>query len=243
MPTVPLLDDAIAAHGGLDRWAGARQVSLELHLSGHILALKGRSPLTRWLECTVDTRRVHAVLRPFPHEGLTGVFDATRLRIHAGNGKVIAERPVVRDAEGRVPRHLFWGDLDLLYFLGYALWNYTATPYVFLWAGFECREGPEWREPDGSRWRTLHVRHPSDFPTHSRDQTFYFDERGLLRRLDYTADVFGPLARGTHLCEDHRTFNGLVFPTHRVVYARRTTGQPVRSFTAMEGWIESAVVS
>jgi len=114
---------------------------------------------------------------------------------------------------------------------------------VFLWAGFECREGPEWHEPDGSRWRTLHVRHPADFPTHSRDQTFYFDERGLLRRLDYTADVFGPLARGTHLCEDHQTFNGFVFPTHRVVYPRRTTGQPVRTLTAMEGWIAKAVVS
>jgi hypothetical protein len=243
MSSVGLLDEAMAAHGGLDRWARTRRVTLELHLSGHILALKCRSPLTRWLECTVDTQRVHAVLQPFPREGLLGVFDADHLRIQTATGRVVAERRIERDRDGRVPRHLVWRDLDLLYFLGYALWNYTVTPYVFTWTGFECHEGAAFREPHGSTWRTLHVRFPADVPTHCREQTFYFDDRGLLRRCDYTADVFGRIARGAHLCEDHLSFGGLIFPTHRVAYPRRAAGTPVRAMTVMEGWLEHAVVA
>lgn len=135
-----------------------------------------------------------------------------------------------------------WDDLDVLYFLGYALWNYTVAPFVFSWPGVECRESGEWHEPDGAVWRTLDVRYPAGFPGHCRDQTYYFDRQGLLRRLDYTAEMFSDLARGAHLCEAHRSFDGFVWPTHRVVYPRRANGRPMRLFSVMEGWITSASV-
>ena len=51
-------------------------------------------------------------------------------------------------------------------------------------AGFEVRERGPWLE-DRERWRRLVVRFPADVPAHSREQTYYFDEHGLLRRLDY----------------------------------------------------------
>jgi hypothetical protein len=239
----PLLDEVIAAHGGAERWAQVRELKLRLRVGGNILALKFRSPRPRSLECIVDPHRIHAVLRPFPCSGKMGVFEAERVRIETDQGMVVSQREIVRDAEGRVPRRLVWEDLDLLYFLGYALWNYTVTTYIFLWPGFECREGGIWSEENGSQWRMLHVRYPADFPTHSREQTFYFDEQGWLRRIDYTAYVFSELARGAHLCEAHRTFDGLVFPTHRVVYPRMASGRPLRAFSVMEGWIDEVVVS
>jgi hypothetical protein len=39
-------------------------------------------------------------------------------------------------------------------------------------------------------------------------------------RNDYTAEVFGRWARSKHLCEEHRTFDGLVLPTRRHVHPR-----------------------
>jgi len=83
---------------------------------------------------------------------------------------------------------------------------------------------------------------PPAFPTHSREQTYYSDEAGLMRRLDYTAEVFCDLARGAHYCEAHKEFDGLIFPTHRVVFARRASGHPLRLVSLMEGWIDSVIV-
>jgi hypothetical protein len=237
-----LVDEVLAAHGGLARWSETREVTLELRIGGNIFASKFKSPRTRALQVSVDTQRIHATLRPFPRSGQAGVFEADRVRIEAEDGRVVAERRIERGEDGRVARRLVWDDLDVLYFLGYALWNYTVTPFLFAWPGFECRESGEWREPDGSVWRTLAVRFPSGFPTHCRDQVFYFDRQGLLRRLDYTADVFSQLARGAHLCEAHRTFDGFVWPTHRVVYFRRDGGIPLRLISVMEGWITSVSV-
>lgn len=243
MAQVSLLDQTIAAHGGSERWEQVAEVRLRLRVGGNIIATKFKSPRTRSLECVVDRRRVHAVLKPFPREGLIGIFEGDRMRIETAEGTVIAQRDVLRDPSGRVLRRVMWDDLDLLYFLGYALWNYTLTPYLFRWPGFLCSEGETVHEPDGSALRTLHVLYPVGFPTHCREQTFYFDERGLLRRLDYTAEVFSDFARGVHLCEDHREFGGLIFPTHRIVYPRSPSGKPMRFITAMEGWVEDVVLS
>jgi hypothetical protein len=51
---------------------------------------------------------------------------------------------------------------------------------------------------------------------HSIEQTFYYDEQGLQRRVDYAPQLMnnGPVA---HQTEAHRTVSGLVFPTHRCV--------------------------
>lgn len=243
MADISLLKEVIASHGGAERWASVRQLKLQLSLGGKLLALKFQSPRSRALVCTIKVRQVHAVLDPFPHSSLRGVFEIDGVRIETGEGEVIAQRRYIRDTEGRVPRRIIWDDLDLLYFLGYALWNYAVTPYLFRWPGFECREGENWIEQNGSCWRTLHVRYPPGFPTHSREQDYYFDEQMLLRRLDYTAYAFGEFARGAHFCDMHKVFDGLVLPTHRVVYPRRSSGQPVRILSVMEGWIDNVLVS
>jgi hypothetical protein len=46
---------------------------------------------------------------------------------------------------------------------------------------------------------------------------FYFDEQGLLTRLDYTAEVVGGWAHGVHLREAYRDFGGLKAATKRRV--------------------------
>ena len=244
MTLAPLLDEVVAAHGGATRWARVLQLKLQVRVGGGILALRFRSPRTRSLEVTVDTRRVHVSLRPFPRREMRGIFDGRSVRIETDEKReLVRQREAVPGADAKVVRRIVWDDLDLLYFLGYALWNYAVTPFVFLWPGFECREGELWQERDGCVWRRLHVSYPPAFPAHSRQQTCYFDSSGLLRRLDYTAEVFCVRARGAHYCEADKEFDGLIFPTHRVVFARRASGHPLRIVSLMEGWVDNVVVS
>ena len=96
------------------------------------------------------------------------------------------------------------------------MWNYVTTPYLLTRDGIEVREGEPWSE-GGEVWRRLEVRFPPGMDTHSSEQTFYFDADGMLRRLDYLAEVVGGWAHAAHYCADHVEANGLVFPTRRWV--------------------------
>jgi hypothetical protein len=176
MTKVPLLDEVVAAHGGAERWARVHQLKLQVRVGGTILALRFNSPRIRSLEVTVDARRIRISLHPFPRSSMRGIFDGRSVRIETNDeGGLLTQREVLRASDTRVARRIVWDDLDLLYFLGYALWNYAVAPFVFLWPGFRCREGELWQERDGSVWRRLHVTYPPAFPAHCSEQTCYFD--------------------------------------------------------------------
>jgi hypothetical protein len=145
-----------------------------------------------------------------------------------GDGTVLAERADPRDRFPGGRRRLWWDRLDFLYFVGYAIWGYACTPFIFTWPGVETRELEPWEE-GGRRWRRLEVTFPERMHVHSRVQTFYFDDRGLLGRLDYDPEVFGGWVRSAHLCAEHRDFDGLSFPTRRRVHPRRRDNR-VRRF-------------
>jgi hypothetical protein len=44
--------------------------------------------------------------------------------------------------------------------------------------------------------RRLLVTYPDVIVAHTRQQTYYFDDAGLLRRLDYAVDILGGGPRG-----------------------------------------------
>ena len=233
-----LLALALDAHGGADRWAAVAGLRLRLRVGGRVLALRGRSPRPRTLDVHLDARRVRARLAPFPRGGLVGVLDEHTARVEDAEGQVLRERTAAERAARRSP---LWDDLDELYFLGYALWNYGTTPFLLAGPGFRLRELPPVAGPAGPL-RRLRARFPPSVPTHCRDQTFYFGPDGLLRRLDYTADVFGPLARAAHFCREPRVFSGLVVPTHRRVVPRTVGPWALPGPAVMEGWVDGVEV-
>jgi hypothetical protein len=172
----------------------------------------------------LSTHVQRAAFVPYP-PGACGVFDQGAVSIETDRGAQIAHRLDPR-SQLHLPRHLLWWDkLDLLYFIGSALWNYLSAPFMFASPGFELRQLEPWTE-GGEVWSRLAVTFPAELHTHSRHQVFYFDAGGLLRRLDYTAEEFGKRAAAAHYCSDHREFGGLTFPTRRRVFLRRPDGRP-----------------
>lgn len=221
-----LLTEAIAAHGGEERWEQVEELTLHLRSGGFAPASKGRRRDVAAVQARVSTRRPRTVFADYGGSGRQGVFTGERVWIEE-DGEVVAERRDPREAFPYGRRALWWDRLDLLYFAGYALWGYACTPFLLAHPGCEAREVEPWEE-DGQTLRRLAVTFPEGLPVHSREQVFYFDRRGLLRRNDYTAEVFGGWARGAHHCEEHREFGGLVFPTRRRVYPRARTNRPRR---------------
>ena len=116
------------------------------------------------------------------------------------------------------------------------MWNYLTTPFLFAQLGLECKE-IEPHQENGERWRRLQVKSPSDIPTPDgklsgdsdyQEETFFFNDQGLLQRLDYVA--VGP---ASHYCYDHTTFGGLVFPALGRVVGRPPSGPRTSAPTAV----------
>jgi hypothetical protein len=216
---VTLLEEALDASGGLERWRSARQIRAHVRSGG--LLLRTRAPGTKMAryELTVDVQRPRAVFDPFPGPGQRAVFEAGSARIETEAGEEIESRSNPRSfffGRSGLRRNLRWDALDLTYFAGYAVWNYLTTPYLLTRDTIESREGEDWTE-HGETWRRLEVTFPPSIDTHSEQQTFYFDGQGLLRRHDYTAGVIARFAHAAHYSDAHREFGGLVFPTRRRV--------------------------
>lgn len=233
-----LLTWAIEAHGGVGLWSSISELRFQVRVRGNILVSKGRSPRLRTFEATFRTGCVHAQLDPFPQPGFVGVLDGATVWIEDGAGQRLRERTEAERARRRVLR---WDDLDELYFFAYAFWNYATTPFLLAWPGMEGTELEPTASPEGLL-RRLHIRFPPEVPTHCPEQTFFFTTDGLLARLDYTANVFGPLARGAHLCMEHQTFDGLVVPTYRRVIPRPIGLWTLPGPSAMEGWVDAVEV-
>jgi hypothetical protein len=225
-----LLDEVIDAHGGRRRWAKVTEVSAAFRVGGMLMAMRGKRGA---FDCgiSVATDRQSAIFEPFPRPGNTGVFDDGAVRILDAQGAVLGERERAREAFfglSGLRRKARWSDLDALYFGGYASWGYLNAPFMFEGDGFAVSEG-EPMEVDGERWRRLDVRYPEGLDVHSREQAFWFDDEGMLRRNDYTAEVVGGFARGCHLSWGFETVDGIVFPTRRRVQLRALGGPGSRA--------------
>jgi hypothetical protein len=213
-----LVRRAVAAHG-----QGRFDAATEVVVRGWGGGLAPRSKRGRVIgdfEARCSTGEQRTVLSPYPRMGQRGIFDRTGVRIESDDGAILAERfnPRPRFPGGR--RRLWWDELDFLYFAGYAMWGYACSPFVFTWPGVSSREIEPWEE-EGERWRRLEVNFPQEMHVHSREQTFYFDDQDLLRRIDYDPEVFGSWVHSAHVCDEHRDFGGFVFPTRRRVYGRK----------------------
>jgi hypothetical protein len=230
-----LLNTAIEAHGGLNRWKTTKEIVVRIRCGGVALPLRFKFGVFKSYEARISTTKPHILFSPFGGKGNRGVFLGDTVRIESSNGQVLAERTDAKAAFSDLRHKFYWDNLDALYFGGYAIWNYFSAPFLFLREGFEIEEIEPWEE-NHQTWRRLKVFFPSDIPTHSREQVFYFNSDGLLMRLDYTAEVFGGWAKAAHYCKGHKNFSGLIIPTSRLVLPRKSDGSP-QSFPTLV-WIE-----
>jgi hypothetical protein len=213
---IRILHEALEAHGGMGYWNSIGALDAKISARGFLFTAKRRSVLDH-VRMRAYTYEPRFTFFDFPKPGLTAELLANnRVQILDSDGTIIAERDNPRAAFHGI-RHLFsWDDLDFVYFAGYATWNYLTAPFMLMRKGFNV-EALEPLEGELGKLTRLQVTFPADFPTHSRQQIFYFGDDRLLRRLDYTAEVVGGWAHAANLCEEYRTFDKLVVPTKRRV--------------------------
>src|SRR6266511_271302 len=210
----PLSRRMLDAYGGEATWRAARSVRARLSVGG--VLLRSKRPLhSVWRDLNVlaNVAEPKARLEPFDRFGRTLVLEGHDVSVVGRKGVVRARRSA-RDVFPGGRRALFWDELDVGYFLGYAMWNYLVLPALLL------RDDVEWRDVSKS---TLEARLPRHLPTHCEIQRFHVDpQTGLLRQHDYTAELFGQWARAAHLVIEHARADGLTYPSKR----REKAGSP-----------------
>ncbi|MEH0981371.1 hypothetical protein [Micromonospora sp. CPCC 205556] len=141
---------------------------------------------------------------------------------------MVEERSHPRDAFGGHEIGTPWDRLHLAYFNGYAMSNYLTEPFLLAGPGFQLEELAPHHE-DGEVWRPLRVVFPDNVATHSREQTYYADDEGHIRRHDYVPEVFGPGAPvAANYSFDPQRVDGILVPTRRLVYLTDEQRNPVK---------------
>jgi hypothetical protein len=212
-----LLDFALEAHGGLENWKRVIGVDVRLTLGGYLFEIKQHPDGLRSALVKVDARRPQTLIVPFPQKGKRGIYQQGRVWIQTDAGSMVEDLPTPRTAYEGDERRTPWNDLQFLYFIGYAFWNYFTMPFLLASNGVTCEELAPWEE-NGQEWRVLKAIFDPSIDVHCAVQKFYFDSDGMLQRNDYFTDV----AKGNvaHYCTDYRTFDGFIFPTRRRVVGR-----------------------
>lgn len=235
-----LVELVLEAHGGRSRWEGLSEITARVRFGG--LAFRSRLCFgtQRWRRVEVDPHAPRVTFEEYPSRSTRGHFHRDRVWLVDEDGVERRARDGARAQMAKWRRQLWWDSLDLLYFSGYALWNYLTTPFLLVAPGVASREGPTVIEGD-CRLRTLDVRFPAEIPTHSPEQRFYYDEQFLLRRHDYDPLPFASWARAAHLCDEHEVIDGVPVPVRRHVVPRRPDGGVRPAPTLL--WIELAEVA
>lgn len=217
-----LLSDVLDAHGGLTKWRRFKGLSSTIVSGGFLWGTKGINMDATPRVATTEFRRQWTSVAPFGAPEWRMVWVPERVVIEKNTGEVMAERDNPREAFTGHSWETSWDPLHLAYFNGYAMWTYHATPFVLSDPGFDVNAAGTVQE-GGQTLHGLRVRFPKHFHSHSTEQTFYFDEAGLLRRHDYQVEVAGG-SGAAHMLSEYVEVDGLQLPTKRRVFKKAADG-------------------
>jgi hypothetical protein len=210
-----LLNLAINAHGGLDRWDKITAIEATLSITGAIWHVKGKPDVLKDIIMTAETG-TERVTTVFAGQDKRSIFTPGRIVIEKTNGTLLEARDDPEDSFAGQELNTPWDDIHVAYFSGEALWTYLNTPFACARDDFGTEEiSPV--EAGRETWRRLRVTFPDTVKSHTRKQIFCFGPDGLLRRQDYTVDILGG-ATGLNYASDYEAVDGIVFPMTRRIY-------------------------
>lgn len=214
--SVSLLQRIIDANGGLEYWNSIQSLSASFQFLGPALESKG-FPGPYKAEVTIDTKSQKVIFKRF------GDFHGSWCPTRTEAGKIGQDTLDVREN----PKEAFnthtadskWDIHHLFWFVGYAFWNYFNFP-------FHLQQNPDIKirelEPlireNGEEWPVLEATFPDGYPTHTKVQTYDFDDQYRLRRMRYSVDVLkNNNVPAWHNCFNHAIAGKISYPTLRVV--------------------------
>lgn len=213
-----LIDMAISAAGGLERFNSFKSVSAQLHHTGVLWQLKQKEDVLTHSRVTVQLHEQRVSHEPFAPGTEHSVYTPKDVSIVRSDGSVVETLDRPRASFEGYELETPWSNAQLAYFAGYTMWTYLTSPFLLRQPGVRTEEIEPWTV-DGLPWRRLRAEFDPSIATHSAVQTFYFDADGLLRRHDYEVDIQGRNA-AARFVSDYVEVQGMHMPTRFRIYPR-----------------------
>ena len=134
-----LLDSAVAAHGGLDRWNQVKSITVDASITGALWFLKSKDDALKDVRFVVDTTR-ELLTMDFAGQDKRSVFEPRRVVLQRRDGALIDARDDPEESFDGHRSDTPWDDIHVAYFSGEALWTYLNTPFLYTWPGFVTEE-------------------------------------------------------------------------------------------------------
>ncbi len=217
-----VLEHALETHGGIERWKTVQRLDTTWNFRGMMFKLRFCEGQLQKLTARIWTHKPYVKIDSYLSKGTTSCFAPTRVELGNPDGTT-RSRENPRGSFGGLRTLLWWDDFEMLYFAGYVLWNYSQLPFLLTWPGIELNECIPYNE-NGEEWSRLSGMFPTDLPAHSREQAFYFDKNGLLRRHDYYVSIMSTLARGARYIHSYADVDGFKLPS-RIEIKLRGAGE------------------
>ena len=220
-----LLEKAVRASGGLDLWRLTRRFTLHMSITGSLCATRSGTAQLRELVVEGSTQTQALEITGFTRADLRALYRPDWVALEGHDARRLMERQGSPEALRSELQSTPWDELQLAHYCGYLIWNHITTPFILAATDFETKELRR-NIARGERLRQLRVVFPARVATHAREQTFYFDREGLLRRLDY------PAAHEEHtqiaqMFSGHQRFSGILVPTLFRLLSIGAEGVPV----------------
>ncbi|TGD56580.1 hypothetical protein [Flavobacterium humi] len=221
----PLLEYTINAHGGLEAWKNFEKITARLVTGGALWEMKQQPGILEDIYVTSETKKQTTSHYPFINPEWKTSFTPGRIAIENTAGEIIEELRNPRDSFSGYTAETPWSTLQLAYFAGYAMWTYLNAPFTFANPGYEVTELEPWEE-NKETFRRLKVTFPPEVASHGKEQVFYIDTEGLIRRHDYSVDISGG-STAAHYLSDYIEVQGIKIATKRKVYVRLEDNTPL----------------
>lgn len=211
-----LLDLAIEAHGGMERWKKVKSINAEMSITGAIWYVKSRPDVLKSVFIEAETQKERLVML-FSGEDKKTIFEPELISIRLGADDEYQHWNSPKKSFAGHALDTPWQDVHVAYFSGEAVWTYLTSPFLYTYPGFLTKEIEPWEE-NGEVWRRLKIIFPDNIASHTKEQVSYFGPDGLLRRHDYTVDILGG-ATGANYASGYQNINGIMIASDRKIFA------------------------
>ena len=206
-----LLDDALTACGGLDRWQELESFTLHISITGALLARIGRPGMLKEIVVEGSTREPLLRIEGFTAPDKRAVYRPGRVAVEDRHGQILQERYWPHKESLELTLLTPWDDLIIAYYCGSLIWHNIAAPFVFAGPAFQLNELSSWQEGAESL-RRLRATFPFPHFAPFNDQIVYLDRVGLRRRVD--VQMAHNVGTAIALCfRAHQRFSRIVIPT------------------------------
>ena len=208
-----LLDSALKACGGLERWKRFERFEVHVSIGGSYLASKVDATNLKEIVVSGNTRFQAAEVVGMLDRSRRGLCRMNWVGIENHSGTIAAQQSVAPEDFAKLGSKARWTELDVVYYCGISVWNFINCPFFLTENGFKTGEIAP-LDTDGELCRRLQFTFPNRIATEACEQILYFDSGNQHRRTDYLrSDLTANSV--AHFLSAHQDFSGIVIPTLR----------------------------